>query len=1054
MPHVDPTRARAPIDPEVLAQRDQKAIAQKRTTIYPPNTAHNRDPRWKAIRLHGPEGAPVGYGLTKQAAIDDLNDQLTELGEDGWGLSNVYNSPEIDWFKKDDVTGDTFVGPAAAQNKPGLTRLQDDGELAAEQNGWSETPEDGNECWYKVGDKVMVDAAKSNSVGRVVSTDYQGDHWMIGVLFRNGRTRYFEMTELVGPIEDAAPTEDAPPSGDMVNPRNLVSARVPRSTAEAADYSTRAYNDDTLMVYAGATPAAEIAMADAGLQWHEYYKGNFTYYHFADPEDMKTALSVTQSLEEAKKPTGHLSSLIAKAQAEEPKLRRVSDHEYRDRKATVFKDPEWGEFRVKFYVDGEHLVDADYHTDDKADATGTAKHWIAQAQGPTTEAAGDIAVPNDASLGHLKGLSQDGYSAVPGAAYTGTPVRSAYAKIRAGDVVLVASGDTPTPILVQDKPKGSRGKIDGVIYGTNRPTWFYGNDTMGVYRKSATTESASAVNQDDVLAFFNDPMNSHLAFGNLELCQAIGTNDTTAMKSSLDALVATGHLRKARGRYELNESTIQGVPSQITALPEFQTWAEDMDSQYGTRGVVVISQQDDVTAVAHVQPSGASQPDPSAVGTFNYPSGVVSEAEGDGLESSETLFSVDGVTAVADSFPGGNSLTFTIDDSGVFMSYNNDGGFKGWYVASDSQEAVDFPSYGKAWQDFAGFIPHGTDNTKIKAAMDKAVRDYGLNETAPKGKTMQRKNEAKPTKSSMVLTLGDFINSPEGDSMAARLDTMLKINGLAGASFDDTYSALQSLSDGDLEALYNKAIESGMPDPDADPEDAPAALSPDTLPPVGQPNPAMADDPVNAVPQVITGQLPEGRARGARRVVVGEAFGDKIAKGIPLDADGEVVEPEGYEMLKQRIADQKDGTLRSIIKTVGQMRGNETSPVQGMMYNMARDELSNRGEHHFAGRVTRSPRPIATESAAKIDNAALTSPWSALAKGVSRFESPAQAAQFASTNSNKISKLVALSDGSTHLACFQEDEAELKKAGFKSVSLPAKPMKEAAASSRRSLQPA
>lgn len=43
--------------------------------------------------------------------------------------------------------------------------------------------------------------------------------------------------------------------------------------------------------------------------------------------------------------------------------------------AKVYKDPEWGEHRVKFYApDGAYQSKADYHTDDRHDAIGTAEH--------------------------------------------------------------------------------------------------------------------------------------------------------------------------------------------------------------------------------------------------------------------------------------------------------------------------------------------------------------------------------------------------------------------------------------------------------------------------------------------------------------------------------------------------------------------------------------------------------------------------------------------------------------------------------------------------------
>ena len=39
----------------------------------------------------------------------------------------------------------------------------------------------------------------------------------------------------------------------------------------------------------------------------------------------------------------------------------------------VYRDSEWREWRVKFFVNGIHQVNADYHTSDKADAQGMAR---------------------------------------------------------------------------------------------------------------------------------------------------------------------------------------------------------------------------------------------------------------------------------------------------------------------------------------------------------------------------------------------------------------------------------------------------------------------------------------------------------------------------------------------------------------------------------------------------------------------------------------------------------------------------------------------------------
>jgi len=42
----------------------------------------------------------------------------------------------------------------------------------------------------------------------------------------------------------------------------------------------------------------------------------------------------------------------------------------------IYRDVEWNEFVVKFFVNGQHQVDADYHTDDKNDAVDTAQRFI------------------------------------------------------------------------------------------------------------------------------------------------------------------------------------------------------------------------------------------------------------------------------------------------------------------------------------------------------------------------------------------------------------------------------------------------------------------------------------------------------------------------------------------------------------------------------------------------------------------------------------------------------------------------------------------------------
>ena len=44
-------------------------------------------------------------------------------------------------------------------------------------------------------------------------------------------------------------------------------------------------------------------------------------------------------------------------------------------KATIYRDTEWQEYRVKFHRQGIYQENADYHTDDKSDAQHTARSF-------------------------------------------------------------------------------------------------------------------------------------------------------------------------------------------------------------------------------------------------------------------------------------------------------------------------------------------------------------------------------------------------------------------------------------------------------------------------------------------------------------------------------------------------------------------------------------------------------------------------------------------------------------------------------------------------------
>ena len=59
-------------------------------------------------------------------------------------------------------------------------------------------------------------------------------------------------------------------------------------------------------------------------------------------------------------------------------LRLINTIEEGNNTAKVYKDAEWSEYRVKFFANGVHQVDADYHTDDKQDAISTAESIVKQ----------------------------------------------------------------------------------------------------------------------------------------------------------------------------------------------------------------------------------------------------------------------------------------------------------------------------------------------------------------------------------------------------------------------------------------------------------------------------------------------------------------------------------------------------------------------------------------------------------------------------------------------------------------------------------------------------
>lgn len=58
-------------------------------------------------------------------------------------------------------------------------------------------------------------------------------------------------------------------------------------------------------------------------------------------------------------------------------MKLVYETTYRNKSAKVYRDSQWNDHIVKYYLDNKHLKDADsHHYEDKDDALDTAKHWV------------------------------------------------------------------------------------------------------------------------------------------------------------------------------------------------------------------------------------------------------------------------------------------------------------------------------------------------------------------------------------------------------------------------------------------------------------------------------------------------------------------------------------------------------------------------------------------------------------------------------------------------------------------------------------------------------
>lgn len=58
------------------------------------------------------------------------------------------------------------------------------------------------------------------------------------------------------------------------------------------------------------------------------------------------------------------------------RLLGTMENDSNGRSVRVYKDSEYEEHRVKFYIHGDYQTEGDYHCPDFQDAAQTAIHWI------------------------------------------------------------------------------------------------------------------------------------------------------------------------------------------------------------------------------------------------------------------------------------------------------------------------------------------------------------------------------------------------------------------------------------------------------------------------------------------------------------------------------------------------------------------------------------------------------------------------------------------------------------------------------------------------------
>lgn len=116
--------------------------------------------------------------------------------------------------------------------------------------------------------------------------------------------------------------------------------------------------------------------SDNGADIHHETHGDYVHFNVAN-KPHNSADAVKKTLQSHSDHPAY-AGVHESVQPVNESMRLLGTHKSDDGKHTakVYKDTEWGEHRVRFFTDGKHHVDADYHTEDKADADDTAKAEI------------------------------------------------------------------------------------------------------------------------------------------------------------------------------------------------------------------------------------------------------------------------------------------------------------------------------------------------------------------------------------------------------------------------------------------------------------------------------------------------------------------------------------------------------------------------------------------------------------------------------------------------------------------------------------------------------